>query len=132
MSVLALAGMAMSLGIAAGPAGARTPEGDAELNLLSEATHASFYAVDQFRCRGLAFRAARREADRALGRDFSKRLSAAAEKLKTTFGEERLETATTILPIGYRLTPEYCRKASGRVARARRALSDLESRLGAR
>jgi len=117
----------MLINVAAGSA----KEGEVEIGLLRDAAFASFHASDEMQCRGYSPRSSLGAADRALGHDFKSRMIAAADKMKAIWGEERINEATKLLAIGYRITPEYCREAVGLVDRARRALKDLENKLGA-
>ncbi len=101
-----------------------------ELQLLRDATSARFYSDENFLCQGLTSSAARHKTSQALGRNFDTRLAIVTRLLKARFGEERVEEATAIVAIGHKLTPAYCRKTSGTIAGARRALARLEEQLG--
>jgi hypothetical protein len=110
-----------------GSASAQSERGD--LDLLGSAASSSFYAGDHFQCLGYSRRAAQRAAQIALGKDFNARFRRAAEQLELRYGKPAVEERTTLLPIGYKITPERCRKVRHIVQNARSSLTTLERRL---
>lgn len=85
-----------------------------------------FHAANVFVCQGLPYRAAANELSMALGFNYDRRHVAIAAALERRYGrpDEHI-----ILPIGYGITRQYCRRIRHVVTDLLRGTAELERRL---